>query len=103
MAKEIMEVNHVPVLMLWVSVVATTPGYNPEEALGLGKAVAGQIPWARGRNLGIHHARNVADGTPTPKVNFGEDFWIKLCGRSILSTPAENDPFLGSSAGMPVY
>ncbi len=83
MPADSIQINRAPVLTLWATVVATTLGYDPNEALSLGKAVAGQTAQAKGRNLGIFHARRTEDGKPAPKVNIGEDFWIRLCGKNI--------------------
>ena len=41
MAKKKININRAPVLTLWAVVVAERFGYDPKEALTLGKAVAG--------------------------------------------------------------
>ncbi len=83
MPTESILINRAPVLTLWATVVAATLGYDPDEALSLGKAVAGLTAQAKGRNLGIYHPRRTEDGRPAPKINIGEDFWVRLCGRNI--------------------
>ena len=47
------EVNRAPVLTLWAAVVAERLGFEPEEALTLGKSVAGLTAQSKGQRLGI--------------------------------------------------
>jgi len=47
-------VNRAPFLTLWASVVAQRLGYSKEEALTLGRAVAGLTAQSKGRRLGIY-------------------------------------------------
>jgi hypothetical protein len=54
-------VNRAPFLVLWASVVAQRLGYSEEEALTLGKAVAGQTAAAKGVRLGILEKRSEAE------------------------------------------
>ena len=53
-------INRAPVLTLWASVVAESLGFDPEEALTLGKAVAGLTAQSKGQRLGIF--------TPSPEA-----------------------------------
>lgn len=46
-------INRAPVLTLWAAVVAERLGFDRDEALTLGKAVAGLSAQAKGRRLGI--------------------------------------------------
>ncbi|MGH8104194.1 MAG: hypothetical protein ACREJQ_06715 [bacterium] len=82
------EINRAPVLTLWAAVVAERLGFDHDEALSLGKAVAGLTAQSKGRHLGIF--------TPTPasikaarKEKQKEEFWVELCGRGI---PAVHTP-----------
>ena len=52
-------VNRAPVLTLWAAVVAERLGFEQEEALTLGKAVAGLTAQSKGQRLGIF--------TPSPE------------------------------------
>jgi hypothetical protein len=52
-------VNRAPVLTLWAAVVAERLGFEWEEALTLGRAVAGLNAYAKGKALGLF--------TPTPQ------------------------------------
>jgi hypothetical protein len=57
MAGRVVKVNRAPVLTLWAAVVAARLGYAWEEALTLGKAIAGLSAQAKGRRLGIYEER----------------------------------------------
>jgi hypothetical protein len=46
-------INRAPVLTLWAAVVAQRLGFAEDEALTLGKAVAGLNAQSKGRRLGI--------------------------------------------------
>ena len=83
MSTDSIVINRAPVLTLWATVVAMRLGYRPDEALSLGKAVAGHTAQAKGRNLGIYRPRKSPDGKPAPKAGIGEDFWVNLCGKNI--------------------
>ena len=84
------QINRAPVLTLWAAVVAERTGYDHDEALSLAKAVAGQQAQAKGRSLGIYHAKLNDDGTPAPRRNIGEDFFIILCGKNIPAKQTAN-------------
>jgi hypothetical protein len=45
--------NLAPVLTLWGTIVAERLGFDREEALTLGKAVAGLNAYSKGKSLGI--------------------------------------------------
>jgi hypothetical protein len=53
-----LQINRAPVLTLWAAVVAERLGFAPDEALSLGRAVAGLNAYAKGVALGVF--------TPTP-------------------------------------
>jgi hypothetical protein len=53
-------INRAPVLTLWASVVAERLGFEHDEALTLGKAVAGLAAQSKGQRLGIF--------TPSPEA-----------------------------------
>ena len=79
-------INRAPVLTLWASLVAERLGFKHDEALSLGKAVAGLTAQSKGQRLGIFR--------PTPnelkKVREherGEEFRVELLGRAL---PAVN-------------
>ena len=110
-------INRAPVLTLWAAVVAERLGFEHEEALTLGKAVAGLTAQAKGQRLGIF--------TPSPaavrkkraeKAKAAGVFRVALLGRavSVLQTddglratgkdqkpvdPASVEKYLGSKFG----
>ena len=57
---ETVTVNRAPVLTLWAAVVAERLGFDSDEALTLGKAVAGLTAQSKGQRLGIF--------TPSPEA-----------------------------------
>lgn len=79
-------INRAPVLTLWAAVVAERLGFDEDEALTLGKAVAGLNAQAKGRRLGIFKPHEEKPHKAREKER-GEQFWIEVCGRSI---PAKN-------------
>ncbi len=79
-------INRAPVMTLWAAVVAQRLGFNWEEALSLGKAVAGLNAQAKGRRLGIFKPQEAKAKAAREKER-GEKFWVELCGRPV---PAKN-------------
>ena len=86
MPEDTILINRAPVLTLWATVVAERIGFSPDEALSLGKAVAGLNAQTKGRALGIFEARPETVRRAKQRKR-GEEFWVKLCGRSV---PAKN-------------
>ena len=82
------EVNRAPVMTLWAAVVAERLGFDRDEALTLGKTVAGLNAQAKGQHLGIFEPgekkSEQARGQPE-----GEQFFVELMGRSV---PVINSP-----------
>ena len=77
-------INRAPVLTLWAAVVAEQLGFDREEALTLGKAVAGLTAQSKGQRLGIF--------TPSPesvrrqraeKAKAAGVFHVALLGRAV--------------------
>ena len=77
-------VNRAPVLTLWAAVVAERLGFEHEEALTLGKSVAGLTAQSKGQRLGIF--------TPSPeavrrqraeKAKAAGVFAVALLGRAV--------------------
>jgi hypothetical protein len=83
-------VNRAPVLTLWAAVVAEGMGYNHEEALSLGKCVAGLNAQAKGRSLGIYSPPKISKGKPPKKAAAAGEFRVEICGRPVpaVRTPA---------------
>ena len=79
-------INRAPVLTLWATTVAERLGFDHDEALSLGKAVAGLTAQSKGQRLGIYK--------PVPQEvkkaharKRGEEFLVEICGRQV---PAVN-------------
>jgi hypothetical protein len=86
MITKTVSVNRAPVLTLWSAVVAERLGFNEDEALTLGKALAGLNAQSKGRRLGIFKPHEDKPKKAREKER-GEEFSIELCGRSV---PAKN-------------
>ena len=90
MAKDVVLVNRAPVLTLWAAVVAERLGFNEDEALSLGRAVAALNAQAKGRRLGIFKpAEKAEEARKAAKEKPEELLWVKLCNRLI---PAKMTP-----------
>lgn len=66
MSSRSISINRAPVLTLWASVVAQRLGLDKDEALSLGKALAGLTAQTKGRRLGIYQPHEVWDETAWP-------------------------------------
>lgn len=88
-AKRRIMVNRAPVLTLWASVVAERLGFDRDEALTLGKAVAGLTAQSKGRRLGIYKPGK-APGRRRARLPRGEQMWIELCGRAVPAVEADD-------------
>lgn len=77
-------VNRAPFLTLWASVVARRLGYDENEALTLGRAVAGLAAQSKGRRLGIYQPRPEAEREKTRKKRetIGEER-VEVMGRLV--------------------
>ena len=79
-------INRAPVLTLWAAVVAKRLGFDEDEVLSLGKAVARLNAQAKGRRLGIFKPYEEKAKEAREKER-GEEFWIEVCRRPV---PAKN-------------
>ncbi len=79
-------INRAPVLTLWAAVVAQRLGFDEDEALTLGRAVAGLNAQSKGRRLGIFKPHEEKPKKARAKVH-GERFLVEVCGRAV---PAHN-------------
>ena len=77
-----MLINRAPVLTLWATTVAERLGFDQDEALSLGKAVAGLTAQSKGRRLGIF--RPVPQEVKKARAQRrGKEFFIEICGRQV--------------------
>lgn len=88
MAETKIKINRAPVMTLWAAVVAERQGYSPEEALTVGRAVAGLNAQAKGRRLGIYEPSEEKPDQARQRPQ-QDVFSIKLLGRPV---PAVNTP-----------
>lgn len=89
MSKDTVLINRAPVPTLWAAVVAEPLGFNPDEALSLGKAVAGLNAQAKGRALGRFEAKPEVVRKARQRKR-GEEFRRTLCGRPVPAKDTEN-------------
>jgi hypothetical protein len=78
-------INRAPVLTLWAAVVARGLGFSENEALTLGRAVAGLNAQAKGRKLGIFKPHEEKPKRAREKGP-GKRFLIEVCGRPVPAT-----------------
>ena len=79
-------VNRAPVLTLWAAVVAERLGYKRDEALTLGRAVAGLNAQSKGRRLGIMKpVERSAEEKEARRAKIGEATLIQLLGRGVTA------------------
>jgi hypothetical protein len=86
MANKTVSINRAPVLTLWAAVVAQRLGFHEDEALTLGKAVAGLNAQSKGRRLGIFKPQEEKPAKARTKEK-DEVFRVEVCGRPV---PARN-------------
>ena len=86
---KIISINRAPVLTLWATVVAHRLGFDENEALSLGKAVAGLNAQAKGRRLGIFKPHEEKTKKAREKEQ-GERFLIEVCGRPVPATNTDD-------------
>lgn len=93
-------INRAPVLTLWATTVAERLGFDYDEALSLGKAVAGLTAQSKGRRLGIY--KPVPEEIRKARARErGEEFFVEVCGRAVPSVNTE-DGVRAVTRGRPV-
>ncbi len=75
-------INRAPVLTLWAAVVAERQGFDRDEALSLGRAVAGLNAQSKGRRLGVFKPHEQKPKEARDRRN-GEQFHVEVCGRDV--------------------
>jgi hypothetical protein len=93
-------INRAPVLTLWATVVAERLGFDSNEALTLGKAVAGLNAQSKGRSLGIFHPGK-EKAEQARERDAGEVFFIEMVGRPVPATKTE-DGLRAAIRGKPI-
>ena len=86
MAKKKIKINRAPVLTLWAAVVAERLGYDKNEALTFGKAVAGLNAQSKGRRLGIYEEKSeVEKEKEAKKERPARVVFIEILGRGVTA------------------
>jgi hypothetical protein len=89
MESQTISINRAPVLTLWAAVVAERLGFDEDEALSLGKALAGLTAQRKGRRLGIYKPHEERAKKAREKKR-GEEFWVELLVRPVPAKNTEN-------------
>jgi len=79
-------INRAPVLTLWAAVVAERLGFERDEALTLGKVVAGMNAYAKGVRLGIYQPAPASVREQRKALREGEQLHVDLLHRAIPVT-----------------
>jgi hypothetical protein len=83
MTSDTVTINRAPVLTLWGAVVAEHLGYDEDEALSLGKCLAGLNAQTKGRTIGVFSDAGARQGGETRRSGLGEETWVQICGRPL--------------------
>jgi hypothetical protein len=101
MAGKVVKVNRAPVLTLWAAVVAEHLGFDRDEALTLGRGLAGLDAQSKGRRLGIYKEHPEEPPKPPRHRPPGEEFVVDLLGREVTAVSTEQG-VRATSKGQPV-
>jgi hypothetical protein len=82
-------INRAPVLTLWATTVAERLGFDRDEALSLGKALAGLNAQSKGRRLGIYKPASQEIKRARARER-GEEFFVAICGRQVPAVNTED-------------
>ena len=89
----IIKINRAPVLTLWGVIVAERLGYDHDEALTLGKAVAGLTAQSKGQRLGIYTPAeaelDAKSAKKTKERKAGEELFVEVVGRRVPAVQTE--------------
>jgi hypothetical protein len=84
MAIKKIKINRAPVLTLWAAIVAERLGYDRNESLTFGKAVAGLNAQSKGRRLGIYEEKkDGGEGKDKKEEKPAKLEFIELLGRGV--------------------
>jgi hypothetical protein len=102
MPGKVVKVNRAPVLTLWAAVVAERLGFARDEALTLGRGLAGLDAQSKGRRLGIFEDHpSEREPKPPRRRPPGEEFVVDLLGREVPALSTEQG-VRATSKGQPV-
>ena len=86
-ASDRFKINRAPVLTLWAAVVAERLGFDHDEALTLGRAVAGLNAYSKGKRLGLF--KPSSESLKEKRAEPAEGFEVELLHRAV---PVVNTP-----------
>jgi len=92
MAGRKISINRAPVLTLWAAIVAERAGHDWEEALTLGRALAGLNAQSKGQRLGIYEKKQEKGKEAGGKAAARRPQSVTLMGREV--------PVVSTSAGL---
>lgn len=79
-------INRAPVLTLWAAVVAKRLGFAWDEALTLGRAVAGLNAYSKGKALGLLHPKPADVKEKRTALKHGQEIQVNLLHRAVPAT-----------------
>ncbi len=82
-ARSRISVNRAPVLTLWAAVVAQRLGFAWDEALTLGRAVAGLNAYSKGKALGLFHPKPAEVRKRRKAPGRGKPLTVHLLSRAV--------------------
>jgi len=80
---DVIKINRAPVLTLWAAVVAERLGFDKDEALTLGRAVAGLNAYSKGVSLGLYEPTPAAERARRRKARRGATVRVNLLHRAV--------------------
>ncbi len=86
---DVIKINRAPVLTLWAAVVAKRLGFDWQEALTLGRAVAGLNAYSKGVSLGLYKPTPEAERARRRQTQRGKTVHVDLLHRVV---PAVQSP-----------
>ena len=87
--RKTIKINRAPVLTLWAAVVAQRLGFDWEEALTLGRAVAGLNAYAKGVSIGLFQPTPQEVKEQRYKLRAKETFTVDLLHRAVPAVHTE--------------
>jgi len=85
-----LKINRAPVLTLWATVVAERLGFKRDEALTLGRAVAGLNAYSKGKSLGLFSPTPAKVRRERERLRPKESVQVDLMQRAVPAVHTEN-------------
>ena len=95
------QVNRAPVLTLWAAVVAGRLGFDRDEALTMGRVVAGLNAYAKGKSLGLFEPVPEEVRRSRERLREGTEMHVDLLHRAVPVTMTA-DGLRALSTGKPI-